>query len=166
MTLLTNITRVIAVSAVALLLASCASIPPVSNDTGMLFIPIKYSKETTGKPFVKYRVVFSDGTVTYLHADKSYGLVKNLKPGQYKVEYFESMYIESGQLMEDRKTNLTFTIEAGEITTSDNWLRVRLYKKPNAYYQQGYFERMTQTEKQSKMKEFSANNDLSGWVLQ
>ncbi|MDN3651027.1 hypothetical protein QWZ13_19125 [Reinekea marina] len=166
MTPLRNITRIIAVSAFIALLAGCASIPPVSNETGMLLIPIHYQKEVPGKPFIKYRVVFSDGTVTYLHADKSYGLVKNLAPGHYKVDYMEAMYIQSGRLTEDYTTNLSFTIEPGKITTSDNWLRVRLYKKPNAYYQQGYFERMTQTEKQSKMKEFSANNDLSGWVLQ
>jgi hypothetical protein len=140
-------------------------LPKESNGTGILLIPISAKKETSFDYFVRYRVVLSDGTVTYLHPKNKYGLIKDLAPGSYYVEYIESMYIESGRLMEDRATTIRFEIEADTITTLDSMLSVRVYRKGDLYYQSGQFTSMTAEERALSMQRFSENRDLGPWSL-
>ena len=74
--------NIILATFISMLLTGCAGLPKNSNDAGILYIPIERDYKPGDTPYVKYRIVYSNGDrAFYITPTKDFSLVKNLTPG-------------------------------------------------------------------------------------
>lgn len=102
----------------ALFFISCATkgLPsPENAESTLLVVNVKY-ETVMKKSFLKYRLIFDNGSFITIYPKHGNKYISQLTPGNYKVVGFQADYLDSNKLGSRTKTNINFTLEPGKIT--------------------------------------------------
>ena len=126
--------NVLLISFILVLLSGCASLPSVSDDTGMIAFPILKSTKDSSAYFIYYKVYYSksgverQGKETYIRIGANNGsfALHRLEPGAYDIYAIESVYSSNNKVARRTVIEKRFECYPGAITILPNCFDIML----------------------------------------
>ena len=115
----------------ALFVVSCATkgLPLPENEQSTLLVVNVKNDTVMKKFFVKYRLVFDDGSYISIYPGQGNKYFSYLAPGNYRIVQLQPDYLASNKIGRTSRLNESFTLEAGKITIFPIVFNVLLERK-------------------------------------